>query len=173
MQHEDRALVEGELAESLLQLVSVGDRLDVVHATRDVGVKHTNGRCPSSVSRCIRVTGVNKNPEGPSLKLVGVPQVRELPPDRQQGVLQHVLGERGISEDPPGDAQERVTDLVHQLCERFLVAGAGSLHHISVHQTSGEVVIRPRSTKGEGSDHRNRSVPPYALGWLGGGLHAA
>ena len=76
-----------------------------------------------------------QDPEGPSLEAFGVPQVRELPPDRQQGVLQHVLGESGISEDPPGDAQERVTDLVHQLCERLLVAGPGPLNHGSIQLT--------------------------------------
>ena len=84
---------------------------------------------------------MDEDSEGPSLEAVGLSQVRELPPDRQQGVLQHVLGETGISEDPPGDAQEGVADLVHQICERVLVAGAGSLHHVSIQPTLREVVI--------------------------------
>ena len=88
---------------------------------------------------------MNQDPEGPSLEVVGISQVRELPPDRQQGVLQHILSETGIPKDPPGYAQEGVTDLVHQIRERFLVAGAGSLHHVSVQETLREVVIRPPS----------------------------
>jgi hypothetical protein len=75
---------------------------------------------------------VNEDSEGPPFEVVGVTQVRELPPDRQQGVLQGVLGQTGIPDDPPGDAQQGVTDLVHQIRERFPVTGAGSLHHISI-----------------------------------------
>ncbi len=115
MEDEDGALVEREPAEGLLQLVSVGDLLDVVHVTRDVGVKHVNGRCPPSIPRCVCVTGVNQDPEGPCLEAVGIAEVRELAPDGQQGVLQHVLGERGVADDPPGDPQQRVADLVHQI----------------------------------------------------------
>ena len=54
-------------------------------------------------------------------------QARDSPRQPETGCL------NPSAEDPPGDAQERVTDMVHQLCERFLVTGAGSLHYISVH----------------------------------------
>jgi hypothetical protein len=43
VQHEDRALVEGEPAKRLVQLVSVRDRLDIVYFTCDVGLEHANG----------------------------------------------------------------------------------------------------------------------------------
>jgi hypothetical protein len=95
---------------------------------------------------------VNQDSEGPTFEAFGIPQVRELPPDGQQGVLQYVLGETGIAKNPPCDAQERVTDLVHQIGKRFLVAGACSLHHISVQLTLRAVVIRPPSTHDEGRD---------------------
>ena len=68
MQHEDRALVEGEPAKGLLQLVTVHNRLDVVGVARNAGVKHTNGRCPPAVARCVRVAGVDKDSEGPCLE---------------------------------------------------------------------------------------------------------
>jgi hypothetical protein len=101
---------------------------------------------------------VNQDSEGPSLEAIGLAQMRKLLPDRQQGVLQHVLGETGISEDPPCDPQERVTYLVHQICESVLIAGAGSLHHISIQLTLRDVVIRPPSINDEGGERRNRSV---------------
>ncbi len=71
---------------------------------------------------------------------------------------------RGISEDPPGDAQERVTDLVHQIGERFLIAGAGSLHHISLQETLRTVVTRPPSTHDEVVTRENVQSDP---GWIG------
>lgn len=167
MQDEDGALVEWQPAKRLVQLVTVGDFLHVVHATRHVRVKQMNGRCPSPVSWSVRIARVNKDAKGPPLKVVDVTQVRELPPDRQQGVLQDVLGQTGISEDPPGDAQQRVTDLVHQFRERFLVAGAGSLHHISIQETLREVAIGPPSTSDEGNGYRNRSVRGDACNLFG------
>ena len=138
------ALVERKPAKGLLQLVTVRDHLDVVDVAGDIGRKHAKGRCPSPVARCVRVAGVYQDSECPSLEAVRITQVRELPPDGQQGVLQHVLRENRVAEDPSRDAQQRVTDLVHQIGKRFLVAGAGSLHHLSVHGTLREVVVRLR-----------------------------
>ena len=69
------APVEREPPEGLLQLVSVGDRLDVVDAARHIGPKHANGRCPAPVARRVRVAGVGQDAEGPALEAVDVPQV--------------------------------------------------------------------------------------------------
>ena len=96
-----------------------------------------HGRRPSPVARRIRVAGVDEDPEGPGVEAVDVPQVRELPPDGHEGVLQDVLGETRIAQDPPGDAEERVADLVHQIRERLLVARASPLDEVSVHLPLG------------------------------------
>ena len=77
---------------------------------------------------------------GPPFEAVGLSQVRELAPDGDEGVLQDILGEVRVAEDPPGDPEQRVADLVHQIRERLLVAGAGSLHEVSVHRS----LWRPR-----------------------------
>jgi len=102
---------------------------------------------------------MDQDSEGPSLEAISLSQMRELPPNRHQGVLQHVLGEIGIAENPPGDAQEGVTDPVHQISERFLVAGTGSLHHVSIQRGLRCGGAPPPSTDDEGRDHRNRSAP--------------
>ena len=143
MEDEHRPLVKRELAEGPLQLVSVREVLVVVDDARHLGREHANLRCPSSVAGCICVTRVNEDSEGPTLEVVDLSQVRELPPDRQQRVLQDVLGETRIAEDPPSDAQKGVTDLVHQVRERLLIAGAGSLYDFSIQPTLREAVNRP------------------------------
>ncbi|HEY6608734.1 MAG TPA: hypothetical protein VI277_06005 [Candidatus Limnocylindria bacterium] len=56
-------------------------------------------------------------------------------------ILQNVFGEAGVAKDSPSDAQERVTDLPHQVLERFLIAGACSLHHGSIQPTLRDAVI--------------------------------
>jgi hypothetical protein len=75
-----------------------------------------------------------------------------------RGVLHHVLGESGISEDPPGDAEELVTDLVHQICERVLIARADSLHGVSTHEALREQSSALFYRMMRGSDHGNRSA---------------
>ena len=63
-------------------------------------------------------------------KRSGVPQLGEPAPGQDEGVLQRVLGETRVAQDPMGDCIERVTDLVHQDGERLPVARAGLLDEV-------------------------------------------
>ena len=44
-----------------------------------------------------------------------------------------LLGESRVAQDPAGDAEQRVADLVHQIRERLLVALPGPLDQLSIH----------------------------------------
>ena len=143
MEDEDSPLIERKPAEGPLQLVAVGERLDVVRVVRPIDREDAHGRCPSPVARSIRVAGVDKDPVGPCLEAVWLPQVRQLPPDGHEGVLQNVLGEAGIAQDAPSDPEQRVADLVHQIRECRLVARARPLDEVSVHGS-------PASRRGRG-----------------------
>ena len=138
MEDEDSTLIEREPAEGLLQLVTVGDRLVVVRVARPIDREDAHGRCPSSVPRCIRVAGVDKDPVGPRLEAVRLPQMRQLPPDGHEGVLQNVLGEARIAQDASSDPEQRVADLVHQIRECRLIARARPLDEVSVHPVSND-----------------------------------
>jgi hypothetical protein len=59
--------------------------------------------------------------------------MREPPPGVDEGVLQRVLGETAVAQDPVGDRIQRITDLVHQDGERFMVTATRTLHEVSVH----------------------------------------
>ena len=69
----------------------------------------------------------------PCLESVGLPQVRDPAPGEDEGVLQSVLGECRVAQDPLGHRVERVADLVHQDGERLTVAPTGLLDEVSIH----------------------------------------
>ena len=69
---------------------------------------------------------------GPRFEAIGVPQMRELPPRRDQGVLQRVLGEIRVAQDPVSDRVEAIADLMHQDSERLPVAPPGPVDKISI-----------------------------------------
>jgi len=135
MEDEHGTLVEREAAKCLLQLLPVGDLLDVIHAADRLDQELVDVGRPAPVARRVGVAGADEDSEGPTLKVFGVPETWKFPPDGQQGILKDILGEAGITDDPPGDAQECVADLTHQIRERVLIAGAGSLHQLLIQPT--------------------------------------
>jgi hypothetical protein len=137
MQDEYRSLVERQPAEGGLQLVAIVGGSKVIRGVRPVDRKDAHGGRPSPIPRRIRVAGGDEDSEGPGVEAVDVPQMRELPPDGDESVLQDVLGEAWISQDPPCDAEQGVADLVHQIRERLLVARLSPFDEVSVHLTLG------------------------------------
>jgi hypothetical protein len=74
----------------------------------------------------------------PRLEALRVAKMRETPPSENEGVLQRVLGEPRVAQDPEGDRVENVADLVHQDGKRLSVAPTGLLDEVSIHpSTSG------------------------------------
>src|SRR6476646_6892492 len=69
----------------------------------------------------------------PRLESVGFPKVWDPAPGQHEGVLQRVLGETVIAQDPLRDRVELIADLVHQDGERLTVSAAGLLDEISIH----------------------------------------
>ena len=69
----------------------------------------------------------------PPESLPELPELWELPPGRDEGVLQGVLGQGSIPEDPECDRVQRIADLMHRDSERVTVARAGEFDEVSVH----------------------------------------
>jgi len=59
--------------------------------------------------------------------------VRKAAPGEDEGVLQRVLGETRVAQDPMSDRVERIADLVHQDGERLTIALPGCLDEVSIH----------------------------------------
>src|SRR4026208_278127 len=64
---------------------------------------------------------------------VRLPKLRQSAPGEDEGVLQCVLGEARVAQDPVGDRVERVADLVHQDGERLSIPSTGLLDQVSIH----------------------------------------
>ena len=133
VQDEDRPLIDREPAERPLQLVAVGDGRRCRPGSPAARSGRT-GRWPSR-ARPLRlvVAGVDEDPMDPGLEAVGFPQVRDPAPGEHEGVLQRVLGETRVAQDPLGDRVERIADLVHQDGERLTIALTGLLDEVSIH----------------------------------------
>ena len=69
----------------------------------------------------------------PGVEAIRVPQVRELAPRHDEGVLQRVLGEPRVAQDPEGDRVQPIADLVHQARERVSISRPGPLDEVSIH----------------------------------------
>ena len=69
----------------------------------------------------------------PRLEAIRVPKVRKPPPGKDEGVLQCVLGQTGVAQDPMSHRVERIADLVHQDGERLAITRTGLLDEVSIH----------------------------------------
>ena len=69
----------------------------------------------------------------PGLEAVHIAQMRKPPPGQNEGVLQRILGQTGVAQDPVGNHVERVADLMHQDGERLPITRSGSLDEVSIH----------------------------------------
>jgi hypothetical protein len=76
---------------------------------------------------------MNEDPMDPRFELLGIPEPGQSPPGEHEGVLQRVLGETRVAQDPVGNRVERVTDLVHQDGERLAISLPGPLDEVSIH----------------------------------------
>src|SRR4029078_4454544 len=94
------------------------------------------------------------------LEAVRIAKMREPPPGEDEGVLQRVLGEAGVAQDPVSDRVERVADLVHQDRERLPIAPTGPLDEVSIHPVpSGGVAAEVAAiTHLDGSTRAKRSA---------------
>ena len=95
----------------------------------------------------------------PGLEAVRLPQVRDPAPGEDEGVLQRVLGETGVAQDPMSDRVERVADLVHQDGERLTIAPrACSTRSRSTSTSGGARPEWPGSPTMTGASRPERSV---------------
>ena len=76
---------------------------------------------------------MDEDPMDPRLEAIRLPKLRQPAPGEDEGVLQGVLGQTGIAQDPKGDRIQRVADLVHQDGERLAIGPTGPLDQVSIH----------------------------------------
>ena len=79
---------------------------------------------------------MDEDPVNPRFEAVRIAKMREPPPGEHESVLQRVLGQTAVAEDPMGDRIQRITDLVHQDGERLSITRAGQLDEVSIHPST-------------------------------------
>ena len=133
MQNEDRPLVDREPAERPLQFVAVGQGGTAVRGRWPVDGQDPDIRRPVACPLRLVVAGVDEDAMDPRLEPLGFPQVREPAPGEHEGVLQRVLGQTRIAQDPLSHREERIADLVHQDGEGLTIAPTGLFDEVSIH----------------------------------------
>src|SRR5262249_25525579 len=126
-------LLDRDPPERTLQLVAIDDGQGMIRGRRSFHRQDPDASGPVPGPRRLVVAGMNEDPMDPRLEAVCVPQPRELPPGEDEGVLQRVLGETRVAQDPERDREERIADLVHQDGERLTVAPTGPFDEVSIH----------------------------------------
>ena len=76
---------------------------------------------------------MDEDPVDPRFEAIELPQMWDPTPGKDEGVLQSVLGECRVAQDPLGHRVERIADLVHQDGECLTIAPTGLLDEVSIH----------------------------------------
>jgi hypothetical protein len=79
------------------------------------------------------LSSVHEDPMDPGLEAIGVPELGQPAPGEHERVLQNVLGESRVAQDPVGNGVERIADLMHQDCECLSIAMPSPLDEVSIH----------------------------------------
>ena len=134
VQHEHRTLLDGEAQERPFQLVTISDRRRGVGQPVVLTRQDGNEGGPTRASSVeLVVAGVNKDPMDPGLETVWVSKLGQAAPGKHEGVLQRVLRESRIAQNPKCDRVERIADLMHQDGKRFTIGLTGLFDKLSVH----------------------------------------
>src|SRR5215203_3473988 len=93
----------------------------------------TRRRRPLAGSAALGVTGTQKEPVRPRVEARGVAELREVPPDGEQGLLRRVLGEVDVAQDPVRHGMEAVAHGDSEAREGLLIAALRPDHQVGVH----------------------------------------
>ena len=161
MQHEDRPLFDREPAERPLQLVAVGEGGAAIRRRWPIHGQDADLRRPLPRPLRFVVAGVDEDAMDPGFEPLRLPKIRESAPGQHEGILQRVLGQTRVAQDPMGDGVEGITDLVHQDREGLPVARSGPFDEVSIHlDPSGDREPGwPRTTHYDGRQRPERSAP--------------
>jgi len=138
MQDEDGPLLQREPSEGVFQLVALGEPDAAVGGRGCVERQDADVDRPAPDPSGLGVARVDEDPVSPGLKPLGLPELGQLAPGGDEGVLQRVLGGTRVAQDAQGDREEPVTDLVHQVSESVSIAVTGPLDEVSIHPRTSE-----------------------------------
>lgn len=163
VQDEDRPPFDRELPERAFQLVAIGKGGAAIRGRWPSHRQDPDVGSPLTGPLRLVVAGMDEDPVDPRLEAVRIPKLRKPAPGEDEGVLQRILGETRVAQDPLGDRIEAVADLMHQDGERLSVSPTGLFDEVSIHvdltvaATHGRGL--PSMTGAPATNVQSRSVP--------------
>lgn len=121
-QDDDRPVLDAETPERKIELVPSDDSRCLIGDTVPAAGKQPKVAAMTSFATRFGVAGIHKEPMGPGLEPIGIPEAREMAPRVEQCLLRGVLGEVRVTQDPARHGVQGVTDAFDQLVERLFVA---------------------------------------------------
>src|SRR5689334_24605101 len=103
-------MLEREASESALDLVAIPDRGDGVRTGPVAFRQRVEVRCPAPGLATLGVAASNEDPVRPGLEASWFPELGQLAPHLQQGLLRGVLGEVDVAKDPLRHRVQPVAD---------------------------------------------------------------
>jgi hypothetical protein len=129
--HEDRALLDRQASERSIERVAIGNGQDRRRVHRPVDREDTDVGGPLPATPGLGVAGMDEQAADPGVEPIRVAQPRKLTPGGGEGVLQGVLGEMGIAQDPRRDRVQPVAGLRDQVPECLAIAAHRPLDDLS------------------------------------------
>src|SRR6478672_1848055 len=157
VEDEHGPLLEGEPPEGPLELVAVVDGQDARRLGRSVDREKPKFGRPTRLTPGLGVALVDQDPVEPRLEAIRVAQRSQLPPGHDEGRLDGVLGEMGVTKDPVRDGHASVADRAGEGVEGLLVALLRTVHEISMHRAplaSRSAMVTDQQVRGLGSGGR-------------------
>src|SRR3990172_1363815 len=133
MEDEDRALLRRQPPEASLELVALDDREVGVGALRLVEREDSNVVCPATATSSLPIAGVDEEAVQPGVEPIDDPKRRQLSPGEHESLLNGVLRQPEIAQDPIRDRQEPITGRACQAGKRLLISGFRSLDEGNLH----------------------------------------
>ncbi len=152
MQDEDRPVLDRDTPEGAVERIALDDREQAIRPDRPVDRQDSDMGRPRPATPGLGVAGMDEQPANPSLEAGRVAKRRELAPGRDEGALQGVLREIGITENPDGYREESVAGRVDQGRERIAIAVTGSddevFHQVSLSDRADCVAVTSNECDG-------------------------
>ena len=133
VQDEDRPLLRRHSPERAVERVARRDAEGRIRCLRPVDRQHADVRGPAPRPPRFGVAGVDEDPVDPGVEAIDLAQLRKLPPGRDEGLLDGILGPPDVAQDPMRDDEEPIGRATGDGSECLFVPGSCRLDEGPIH----------------------------------------
>jgi hypothetical protein len=144
VEHDDRAVLQAQALERPLELLAEGDVGEGIPCSGQGVGEVDDGDAHAPVAPGLGTAGTHDDAVRPRLEPIRVAQRAQIPPDRDQRLLDSIFGGIGVAEDPAGDEEEAARNVASELLVRVAVAPLRSLDQRPAHRSRPSSLFRRR-----------------------------